>query len=256
MSATPSIPAAASSMPALSGMPTTVPPPAPGAPLAKDALLALVQERFPGAVRDAADAWDLTIIVSADQLRDAVLFLRDDRRLQMAMLLDIAGIDYLAYPGHRRARFAVVYLFKSLVHGHRVKLKVEVDEEAPELPSIHDLYKIADWSERETWDQIGVVFRGHPNLKRLLNHHEFIGHPLRKDYPCQKRQKLSVNDPMLDQLELRLRQLGYSVLSEGQITSMPTRGLPGAIDGAGDRGQLDPDLRQGSNAGADQRGVL
>ena len=61
---------------------------------------------------------------------------------------------------------------------------------------------------------------------------------------------------MLDQLEMRLRQLGYTVLSEGEITGMPT-GLPGgAIDGAGDRGQLDPDLRQGSNAGADKRGVL
>ena len=248
MSAAPSIPAP--------GMPATVPPPAPGSPLAVADLLALMVERFPAATRDAADRWDLTIIIPAGQLRDAVLFLRDDRRLQMAMLLDIAGVDYLAYPDHRRARFAVIYLFKSLVHGHRVKLKLEVDEESPELPSIHDLYKIADWSERETWDQIGVVFRGHPNLKRLLNHHEFTGHPLRKDYPCQKRQKLSVNDPMLDQLEMRLRQLGYTVLSEGAITGMPT-GLPsGAIDGAGDRGQLDPDLRQGSNAGADKRGVL
>ena len=247
---------AASSIPTAPGMPATVPPPAPGTPLAATDLLALVVERFPSATRDAADHWDLTIIVSAEQLRDAVLFLRDDRRLQMAMLLDIAGVDYLAYPGHRRARFAVIYLFKSLVHGHRVKLKVEVDEESPELPSIHDLYKIADWSERETWDQIGVVFRGHPNLKRLLNHHEFIGHPLRKDYPCQKRQKLSVNDPMLDELELRLRQLGYTVLSEGALHSMPT-GLPtGAVDGVGDRGQIDPDLRQGSNAGADKRGVL
>ena len=237
-------------------IPSVVPPPAPGAPLAKDDLLAVLAARFPGASRDAADRWDLTVIVDAAQLRDAVIFLRDDERLQMTMLLDIAGIDYLSYPDHRRARFAVVYLFKSLVHGHRVKLKVEVEEEAPELPSIHDLFKIADWCERETWDQIGVVFRGHPNLKRLLNHHEFVGHPLRKDYPCQKRQKLSVNDPMLDQLELRLRQLGYTVLSGGEVNAVPERGPAGAIDGAGDPGRIDPDLQQGSNTGADRRGVL
>ena len=59
-------------------------------------------------------------------------------------------------------------------------------------------FPIADWLERETWDQYGIVFTGHPNLKRLLNHHEFVGHPLRKDYPVQKRQHLSINDPMLD----------------------------------------------------------
>jgi len=188
---------------------------APGKPLSKDELFVLVKERFPTVVVDAADQWDLSVIASEDVLRDLIIFLRDDRRTQMNMLLDIAGIDYLAYPGHRDARFAVVYLFKSLSFNHRIRVKVRLEEEACEIASIHDLYKIADWAERETWDQVGIVFKGHPNLKRLLNHHEFLGHPLRKDYPCQKRQKLSVNDPMLDQLTLRLRQLGYTVLDEG-----------------------------------------
>jgi NADH-quinone oxidoreductase subunit C len=188
--------------------------PAPGKPLSKDELLALVRERFPAVAADPADQWDLSIVASADDLRDLVIFLRDDKRTQMNMLLDIAGIDYLSYPGHRDARFAVVYLLKSLAFNHRARIKVRLEEDACEIASIHDLYKIADWSERETWDQVGIVFKGHPNLKRLLNHHEFLGHPLRKDYPCQKRQKLSVNDPMLDQLTLRLRQLGYTVLDE------------------------------------------
>jgi NADH-quinone oxidoreductase subunit C len=243
-------------MSAASDLPATIPAPAPGHPLAADALVALLIERIPGAVRDGADRWDATVLIPGEQLRDAVLFLRDDRRLRMEMLLDIVGVDYLSYPGHRRARFSVIYLFKSLAHGHRIKLKVEVDEDAPEVPSIHDLYKIADWHERETWDQMGVVFRGHPNLKRLLNHHEFVGHPLRKDYPCQKRQKLSVNDPMLDQLDLRLRQLGYTVLSEGAITSSPERAPAGGIDGAGDRGAIDPDLQHGTQTGGQKRGVL
>jgi len=179
--------------------------------LTADALLEIVAARF-GLVRDPADRWDLTVRCSADQLRDVVQFLRDDVRLRMDMLLDIAGVDYLSYPDHREERFAVVYLFKSLAFNHRLALKVMVDETDAQVPSIHDLFKIADWHERETWDQFGIVFSGHPNLKRLLNHHEFVGHPLRKDYPVQKRQKLSVNDPMLDQLVLRLRQNGYTVL--------------------------------------------
>jgi NADH-quinone oxidoreductase subunit C len=193
----------------------TIESPAPGKPLSKDQLLALVKERFPSVEVDPADQWDLSVVATSDLLRDLVLFLRDDKRLRMDVLLDIAGVDYLSYPGHRHARFAVIYLFKSLAFNHRIRVKVRVEEDACEVPSLHDLYKIADWAERETWDQMGIVFTGHPNLKRLLNHHEFLGHPLRKDYPCQKRQKLSVNDPMLDQLTLRMRQLGYTVLDEG-----------------------------------------
>lgn len=195
------------------GTASTATPAKPGR-LDAEAILAIVAGSFK-VTRDPADRWDLTLRVAAEDLREVVQFLRDDQRLQFDFLLDIAGVDYLSYPDHRDERFAVVYLFKSLAFGHRLKVKVLLDEEDPTVPSIHDLYKIADWAERETWDQVGIVFAGHPNLKRLLNHHEFVGHPLRKDYPVQKRQKLSVNDPMLDQLVLRLRQNGYTVLDEG-----------------------------------------
>jgi NADH-quinone oxidoreductase subunit C len=116
----------------------------------------------------------------------------------------------------------VLYPLKSLAFRHRVTLKVMVDEDACVVPSLHELYKSADWAERETWDQYGIVFAGHPNLKRLLNHHEFVGHPLRKDYPCQKRQKLSTNDPMVDQLDARLREQGYTILEKGE----PHAGAP------------------------------
>ncbi len=193
----------------------TIAVPALSARLDAEALLAAVNARFPNVVRDPADRWDLTVQCPAADLRDLVQFLRDDRRLAMNMLLDVAGVDYLSYPGHRAERFAVIYLFKSLQFNHRIRVKVLIDEDEPQVPSIHDLYKSADWAERETWDQVGIVFTGHPNLKRLLNHHEFVGHPLRKDYPVQKRQKLSVNDPMLDQLVLRLRQNGFTVLDDG-----------------------------------------
>ena len=178
-------------------------------------LVAVMKERF-GLEPDATDRWDLTLLCRPEKLRDVIRFLRDESTLQFSMLLDVVGVDFLAYPGYRGERFAVLYLLKSMAFRHRVTIKVMVEEEACAVPSIHDLFKSADWAERETWDQYGIVFTGHPNLKRLLNHHEFLGHPLRKDYPCQKRQKLSTNDPMIDQLEARLRAQGYTILDRGE----------------------------------------
>jgi NADH-quinone oxidoreductase subunit C len=188
--------------------------------LAEAELEALVRERF-GLARDAKDRWNLCLVLPAGEarakLREIVQWLRDDERLRFNVLLDVAGIDYLSYPNHRGPRFAVVYILKSLIFRHRLKLKVEVEEDDCELPSLSALYRIADWSERECWDQFGIRFAGHPGLRRLLNHHEFVGHPLRKDYPVQKRQKLSVNDPMVDQLESRLRERGFTVLETGEV---------------------------------------
>ena len=181
--------------------------------LSTDELFKLLSEGF-AAERDPADRWTLTVRVARDKLRAVVQFLRDDPRLAFDQLLDVAGIDYLSFPGWRGPRFAVSYPMKSTRFRHRVIVKVLIDEDDANVPSLHDLYRSANYAEREAWDQYGVDFTGHPNLKRLLNHHEFIGHPLRKDYPCQKRQKLSLNDPMLDQLEDRLRSLGYEILEE------------------------------------------
>jgi NADH-quinone oxidoreductase subunit C len=187
--------------------------------LAAAELEAVMQQRF-ALARDAKHRWNLAFVLPSTErgrLRDIIRALRDDATLRFDCLLDVTAIDYLSYPNHRGPRFAIVYVLKSMVFRHRLHLKVEVEEDDAAVPSIHDLYRIADWAEREAWDQVGVVFTGHPNLKRLLNHHEFIGHPLRKDYPCQKRQKLSINDPMVDQLEARLREFGYSVLDSGEV---------------------------------------
>jgi NADH:ubiquinone oxidoreductase subunit C len=167
-------------------------------------------------VRDPRDSWGLTLIVPTAKLVEVATYLRDEPSLQFAQLLDIAGVDYLAYPNHRGPRFAAIYNFKSVVFTHRLRLKVELDEEQVDVPTLIGLYKIANWQEREVYDQLGLNFVGHPNLKRLLNHHEFVGHPLRKDYPCQKRQKLSVNDSLVDQLESRLQAKGYVILDRGQ----------------------------------------
>ena len=189
--------------------------PAIQAGLSKDALAEALVARF-GLVRDARDAWDLTLLAPREKLVEVVTALRDEAAWRFDTLVDIAGIDYLSYPGHDAARFGVIYIFKSTVFRHRVKIKVLLEEDDVQIATLNNLYKIADWMEREVFDQLGVVFTGHPNLKRLLNHHEFVGHPLRKDYPCQKRQKLSMNDPLIDQMEARLASLGYTVLDRGE----------------------------------------
>ncbi len=183
--------------------------------LSKDVLAEALIARF-GLVRDARDAWDLTLLAPRERLIEVVTALRDDAAWQFDTLIDLAGIDYLSYPGHDGPRFGVIYLFKSTVFNHRVKIKILLEEDDVAVPTLTGLYKIADWMEREVFDQIGVTFTGHPNPKRLLNHHEFVGHPLRKDYPCQKRQKLSMNDPLIDQMEARLASFGYTVLDRGE----------------------------------------
>jgi NADH/F420H2 dehydrogenase subunit C len=207
-----------------------------------------LKDRF-GLVRDARDAHGLTMVVPGDHLREVIKYLRDAENLKFTMLLDVVGIDYLAFPDHRESRFAVIYLLKSLDFRHRISLKVWIDEERAEVPSVHDLYKSADWAERETWDQYGIVFTGHPNLKRLLNHHEFVGHPLRKDYPCQKRQKLSVNDMMLDQLEARLKLRGYTVVEQPEQHVGSAITSPSAVPHAGMQAPGSPLRRQSLPSG-------
>jgi NADH:ubiquinone oxidoreductase subunit C len=88
------------------------------------------------------------------------------------------------------ARFAVVYHFFSLALKHRLRVEVLLHQDDPEVDSVTSLWAGADWLEREVWDMFGIRFRGHPNLKRILMYDEFVGHPLRKDYPVNRRQPL------------------------------------------------------------------
>jgi NADH-quinone oxidoreductase subunit C len=107
------------------------------------------------------------------------------------MLMDLTAVDYVKYPGREDGpRFEVVYHLYSLEHNHRLRAKVRVDEDDASVPSAVDLWPIANWMEREVWDMFGIRFEGHPDLRRLLMYEEFVGHPLRKDYPITRRQPL------------------------------------------------------------------
>ena len=181
--------------------------------------------------REPLDKWGVTAFVAAPYLHNAVQFLKEESGIKFDMLVDIAGIDYLTYPNHEGPRFAVSYAFKSMKNpGARIRLKVLVSEESLKVPTISDLYANANWYEREVYDQFGVIFEGHPDLRRLLNHVEFVGHPLRKDYPAQKRQWLSTNDYLLPELEKRLEELGYKVVQRSkEVETNDNEFLEGSI---------------------------
>ena len=181
--------------------------------------------------REPLDKWGITAVVAAPYLHNVVQFLKEEAGIKFDMLVDIAGIDYLTYPNHEGPRFAVSYAFKSMKNpGTRIRLKVLVSEENLKVPTISDLYANANWYEREVYDQFGVIFEGHPDLRRLLNHVEFVGHPLRKDYPAQKRQWLSTNDYLLPELEKRLEELGYKVIQRSkEVETNDNEFLEGSI---------------------------
>ncbi len=121
---------------------------------------------------------ELTVIAAAGDIVKVVTFLRDDERCQFWNFIDITAIDWPA----REKRFDVVYHFLSPKLNRRVRVKIEIDEDA-QVPSITPVFPGADWFEREAYDLYGVLFVGHPDMRRLLTDYGFEGHPLRKDFP-------------------------------------------------------------------------
>ncbi|MGE5719399.1 MAG: NADH-quinone oxidoreductase subunit C, partial [Nocardioidaceae bacterium] len=137
------------------------------------------------------DPGDLTAVVARDALLAALAHCRDEPTLAFDVLMDLTAVDYLKFPGREDGpRFEIVYHLVSITHNHRLRLKVRVDEDDASVPSAVALWPIANWLEREVWDMFGVRFEGHPDPRRLLMYEEFVGHPLRKDYPINRRQPL------------------------------------------------------------------
>ncbi len=144
-------------------------------------------ELLPDAVQEThARLGDATARVDPTQIVEVLRMLRDDPELEFEMLTDLTAVDYLG----EVPRFEVVYHLYSVAKNHRVRIKARVAEDAPEIESAVSLWPSADWMEREVWDLYGIRFRNHPDLRRILLYEQFDGHPLRKDYPKEKRQPL------------------------------------------------------------------
>ena len=187
--------------------------PTPVAPTRIEILAAAVARVFPeGLTPVSGHTGELTYEVPADRLLKTAEAFRDHAELKFEMCMDVCGVDYLEHgraewktddatasgfsrgvarsahalagKGPSGRRFAVVYHLLSLSHNHRVRLRVFCpDDTQPMVDSVTPIWASADWFERETFDLFGVLFRGHPDLRRLLTDYGFIGHPFRKDFP-------------------------------------------------------------------------
>jgi NADH-quinone oxidoreductase subunit C len=134
---------------------------------------------LPGAALDHSIAFNqLTVLVKAERIVEVVKRLRDDPALRFVNFTDVTAVDH----PEREKRFDVVYHFLSPTLNTRIRLRAEADE-TTQVPSIIDVFPGADWFERETYDLYGVIFVGHPDMRRLLTDYGFEGHPLRKDFP-------------------------------------------------------------------------
>ncbi len=161
-------------------------------------LLDKLKQRF-GADILAADSahGQETITVARERAPDVMRALRDEADFGFNFLADLTAVDWL----ERAPRFEVVYHLRALGRGARLRVKVAAGEPDPWVPSVASLWRAADWLERECYDMFGIRFEGHPDLRRILLYDSFEGHPLRKDYPVNRRQPMvPETDPILNPL--------------------------------------------------------
>jgi NADH-quinone oxidoreductase subunit C len=177
-------------------------------------VLETLKARFGDAITaTSSDYGDDVAVVAREKLVEIARFLRDDPAMAFHLPCYCTCIDYFALevltvrptsplpvpsvpavPVEDRPRFAMVYELRSITHKHRVRLKVPLAEDDLSVPTLSGLWPAFNWLEREAYDMYGVAFQGHPDLRRIYMYEEFIGHPLRKDYPKERRQPLVRRD--------------------------------------------------------------
>ena len=158
----------------------------------------LVKDAFPGKTfRGTEFRGESTLIVEPGDLHSVLTFLKTNAACDYNFLSDIAGIDYLNYPAKTLGRFALVYNLICLARNERFFVKTSIDPSLPTdgivndpalvVDSVCDLWPGAEWMEREVFDMLGIRFKGHPDMRRILLWEDYPGHPLRKDYPVRGR---------------------------------------------------------------------
>ncbi len=152
-----------------------------------------LKEKFPDAVLSTNTFRDeLTLCIDKGSIVKVSKFLRDDNELAFDFLSDVCGVDRTALDNS--SSFEVVYHLYSLKRNHRVRLKVQIPATELKIDTVTSVWSTADWHEREAYDMFGIIFDGHPDLRRILMPDDFEGHPLRKDYPLRGRQPESLRE--------------------------------------------------------------
>ena len=189
-----------------------------------DALGQTIVSALPGAASAHAVAFNqLTVTVDATKIVDVVRFLRDDPSCRFFSIIYFTAVDY---PG-REKRFDVIYHFLSPTLNERIRVRAEADE-TTQVPSIISEFPGADWFERECYDLYGVIFTGHPDMRRLLTDYGFEGHPLRKDFPLTGFVEVRYDDEqkrvVYDKVRLAQEFRNFDFLSPWEGADYP---LPG-----------------------------
>ncbi len=147
-----------------------------------------------GLITQSLSLGEITCEIDPAHIAEVCAKLRDDEATCFESLIDLCGVDYSSWGAvedgeggdenpWRGGRFAVVYHLLSLHHNLRLRLRVALEDASPEVDSVVEVWPSANWYEREAFDLFGIVFKGHPDLRRLLTDYGFIGHPMRKDFP-------------------------------------------------------------------------
>ena len=151
-----------------------------------DTLAAALNAAFPDGVSVTIALGEVTSIVAHDRLLDTMRALRDRPELAFVTCVDLCGVDYSGYGNgaYEGPRYAAVYHLLSLAHNTRLRVRsFAPDDDFPVLPSMVDVWPSVNWFEREAFDLFGIMFEGHPDLRRILTDYGFVGHPFRKDFP-------------------------------------------------------------------------
>lgn len=157
-----------------------------------DKLLNVLREKFGDTLLESGlTLGDVEVRIARDGMKDLFQAVKEDSGLDFALFLSVTAVDYMDSDFMERDvddRFDLVYHLLSLSNNCRLRIKIAVPEDAVEVDSLVELWPGADFMESEVWDMYGIKFNGHPNLRRILMYDEFVGHPLRKDYPVQGKQ--------------------------------------------------------------------
>ena len=142
-------------------------------------ILEKIKNRFADSILETVEfRGELTVVVKKAKLVEICKFLRDDSDLKFDHLADVSGVDFL----ERSPRFDISYHMYSIPKNHRLRIKLKIDE-TETIPTVTPVWSTANWHEREIFDMFGLKFEGHPDLRRILMADDWVGHPLRKDYP-------------------------------------------------------------------------
>jgi NADH-quinone oxidoreductase subunit C len=161
--------------------------------MTKEMLLETLTNKYGGTISLDSESLDLpAVVIHPDKAHELIQYLKEDASMSFNFMTDVCGSHYPA--NDVDARFAVVYHMHNWINGLRIRIKTFLPEDKPEVDTVSDLFLSANWQERETYDFYGIIFKGHPDLRRILNMDEMVSFPMRKEFPMEDSGRTDKDD--------------------------------------------------------------